>query len=270
MGGKKKKASTEALLARAAKAKADEGDGDWENDSEKLEAEREQAAAASNTVAPEVAKLQSPSQCPLGADKAAQAAIARRERELAKARVVANAAVKAKKSGSKSKVATNAKANQAAANTAAVEAERQRRAAVEAQVARSVLERADSLLREVRPQALNVQSLAETIEEWKALGCGGFERVLVGIHPGVSCDRSGQCPIIGLRYKMRKEFCVGLPMGYDVCQEEFRRMGAEEAARYDEIAPSATQPLVYAAAAEHDDVVIHTLASCGGGLQETT
>ncbi|KAL3920857.1 MAG: hypothetical protein SGPRY_005104, partial [Prymnesium sp.] len=52
----------------------------------------------------------------------------------------------------------------------------------------------------------------------------------LGYHPGVTCDRTGQCPIIGNRYKLKNE-------NYDVCETEFLKMPAEERARYNCIPP---------------------------------
>merc|ERR1719171_2813115 len=39
------------------------------------------------------------------------------------------------------------------------------------------------------------------------------ERPLVGVHPGVECDRSGMCPIVGVRYNLRGR-------NFDLCQAE--------------------------------------------------
>uniref|UniRef100_A0A7S2GEM6 Uncharacterized protein n=1 Tax=Haptolina brevifila TaxID=156173 RepID=A0A7S2GEM6_9EUKA len=52
----------------------------------------------------------------------------------------------------------------------------------------------------------------------------------LGYHPGVTCDRSGQNPIVGNRYKLRDE-------NYDVCKAEFERMPAEEQEEYTRIPP---------------------------------
>ena len=38
---------------------------------------------------------------------------------------------------------------------------------------------------------------------------------------------------------------LALPMGYDVCEDEYAKMGAAEACRYEELAPPAVQGLVY-------------------------
>ena len=58
----------------------------------------------------------------------------------------------------------------------------------------------------------------------------GLEPKELGYHPGVTCDRSGQSPIVGNRYKMRDE-------NYDVCEAEYEQMPSEEQAEYTKIAP---------------------------------
>jgi len=52
----------------------------------------------------------------------------------------------------------------------------------------------------------------------------------LGYHPGVTCDRTGQSPIIGNRYKLKNE-------NYDVCEAEFLKMGETERERYSRISP---------------------------------
>jgi len=49
-------------------------------------------------------------------------------------------------------------------------------------------------------------------------------------HPGVSCDRSGMTPIVGMRYKLRGH-------NYDLCEAEFNKLNEAEKANYDAIPP---------------------------------
>merc|ERR1719198_1749661 len=51
-----------------------------------------------------------------------------------------------------------------------------------------------------------------------------------GLHPGVECDRSGMCPIIGMRYNLKGH-------NYDLCQSEYDKLNAEEKANYIAIPP---------------------------------
>jgi len=55
------------------------------------------------------------------------------------------------------------------------------------------------------------------------------------IHPGVSCDRSGMCPIVGIRYNLRGK-------NYDLCQAEFDKLASAEKLMYDAIPPPALPP----------------------------
>ena len=61
-------------------------------------------------------------------------------------------------------------------------------------------------------------------------------------HPGVTCDRSGMCPIIGTRYHLRGE-------DYDLCQEEWDKLPSDEK-KYDAIPPSEATPMDIVAAKE--------------------
>ena len=45
------------------------------------------------------------------------------------------------------------------------------------------------------------------------------------MHPGICCDRSGQCPIIGPRFHLEGE-------DYDLCQEEFDKCSEAEKLMY--------------------------------------
>merc|ERR1719399_2542237 len=53
------------------------------------------------------------------------------------------------------------------------------------------------------------------------------------VHFGVSCDRSGQCPIVGTRYNLRGH-------NYDLCQAEFDKLADNEKALYHAIPPPAS------------------------------
>jgi len=53
---------------------------------------------------------------------------------------------------------------------------------------------------------------------------------VAGIHPGVECDRSGQNPIVGMRYHLRGH-------NYDLCQSEFDKLSAADKALYTPIHP---------------------------------
>jgi len=47
----------------------------------------------------------------------------------------------------------------------------------------------------------------------------------LAVHHGVTCDRSGMCPILGIRYKRRGE-------DYDLCQAEYKKLTPEEQAAF--------------------------------------
>merc|ERR1719274_258366 len=51
-----------------------------------------------------------------------------------------------------------------------------------------------------------------------------------GVHPGVTCDRSGMNPIVGIRYHL-----VG--HNYDLCQAEFDKLDLAEKKLYQKIPP---------------------------------
>jgi len=57
----------------------------------------------------------------------------------------------------------------------------------------------------------------------------GTERQM-GFHPGVTCDKSGQCPIFGWRFHLKGE-------NYDLCESEFNKLPDEEKPNYEKIAP---------------------------------
>jgi hypothetical protein len=51
-----------------------------------------------------------------------------------------------------------------------------------------------------------------------------------GSHPGVSCDRSGMMPIVGMRYHLRG-------YDYDLCQAEYDKLSEFEKCQYEAMAP---------------------------------
>lgn len=51
-----------------------------------------------------------------------------------------------------------------------------------------------------------------------------------GVHPGVACDRSGECPIVGNRYNLRGH-------NYDLCQAEYDKLPAQEKLLYATVPP---------------------------------
>ena len=51
-----------------------------------------------------------------------------------------------------------------------------------------------------------------------------------GIHPGVSCDKSGMNPIVGFRYHLRGH-------NYDLCDAEYPKLPPKEQACFEKIAP---------------------------------
>eukprot|EP00320_Phaeocystis_rex_P019060 CAMPEP_0119055834 /NCGR_PEP_ID=MMETSP1178-20130426/469_1 /TAXON_ID=33656 /ORGANISM="unid sp, Strain CCMP2000" /LENGTH=658 /DNA_ID=CAMNT_0007036479 /DNA_START=67 /DNA_END=2043 /DNA_ORIENTATION=+ len=51
-----------------------------------------------------------------------------------------------------------------------------------------------------------------------------------GFHPGVTCDKTGQCPIFGWRFHLSGQ-------NYDLCEAEFNKLPEAEKAGYEKIAP---------------------------------
>lgn len=56
------------------------------------------------------------------------------------------------------------------------------------------------------------------------------EAVQKGFHPGVTCDRTGQCPIFGWRFNLTGK-------NYDLCEAEYNKLPDSEKALYQRIAP---------------------------------
>ena len=67
------------------------------------------------------------------------------------------------------------------------------------------------------------------------LGTQVEEAISKGIHPGVECDRSGQCPIVGTRYNLRGH-------NFDLCQAEFDKIPSAERPLYEAIPPLVQGP----------------------------
>jgi len=61
-----------------------------------------------------------------------------------------------------------------------------------------------------------------------------------GIHPGVECDRSGMCPIVGVRYHLKGH-------DYDLCQAEYDKLADKDKAQYEAIQPPTLAPPAAAA-----------------------
>ena len=53
-----------------------------------------------------------------------------------------------------------------------------------------------------------------------------------GFHPGISCDRSGMNPIVGMRFHLR-----GSEPSYDLCQAEYDKLDDAEKGLYEAIPP---------------------------------
>jgi len=58
----------------------------------------------------------------------------------------------------------------------------------------------------------------------------GADMASQGFHPGVECDRSGMCPIVGVRYNLKGH-------DYDLCQREFDKLPSAEKLMYTPIPP---------------------------------
>ena len=61
-------------------------------------------------------------------------------------------------------------------------------------------------------------------------GGGAHAPAAKGFHPGVSCDKSNQCPIFGWRYHLKGH-------NYDLCEAEFNKLPDAEKGGYEKIAP---------------------------------
>merc|ERR1719502_1863829 len=53
-----------------------------------------------------------------------------------------------------------------------------------------------------------------------------------GVHDGVTCDKSGMCPIVGNRYHLTGH-------NYDLCEAEYMKLDAKEQAHFRKIPPPA-------------------------------
>jgi len=60
-----------------------------------------------------------------------------------------------------------------------------------------------------------------------AAGCGYGD---ANVHPGVACDKTGMCPIVGNRYNLTGH-------NYDLCEAEYLKLPADEQAKFKKISP---------------------------------
>jgi len=63
-----------------------------------------------------------------------------------------------------------------------------------------------------------------------------------GCHPGVTCDKSGMAPIVGIRYHLQGH-------DYDLCEAEYVKLSTEERAKFVPIPPPSMGPCMAAMAA---------------------
>lgn len=77
-----------------------------------------------------------------------------------------------------------------------------------------------------KPGGTNPRYLASLLMKTSSIlgGCNAYASSQV-VHPGVTCDKSGMCPIVGPRYNLRG-------MNYDLCQAEFDKLSPDEQAKY--------------------------------------
>ena len=57
---------------------------------------------------------------------------------------------------------------------------------------------------------------------------GDLPAAAPAVHHGVTCDRSGMCPIVGTRYHLPGQ-------DYDLCQAEWDKLPPQEQATYERI-----------------------------------
>ena len=279
MGGKKKKASTAELQARLTAQTQKEpfaDDDGWEGDAALIEQERtsEPAKPSSEPAKPAVMPAEPPIPTIDPTPSTAELELLAKRREV-EARVIAcklqqqreraallgdgakaagtSARMKGKAKGKKNTrgteggvvlpAAPDPVAQQAAPPERSTSAERQRRADYKAAHQQP---EAPLIVTVVRSPS-NVWAPEEMMEAWTALDEGGFEQEMICVHPGVSCDRSGQAPIIGSRHKLREEHCdpVEHPLGYDLCAAEFTKLGLDEQGKYDTIPAPYTELLAF-------------------------
>ena len=82
-------------------------------------------------------------------------------------------------------------------------------------------------------------------------------------HPGFTCTKSGQSPIVGFRYHYEEKDDYGDPTGehHNLCEAEFAKLPDEEKAKYEKIAPPCSKSLQDCEAAiadgNHDFEIIY-------------
>ena len=174
-----------------------------------------------------------------GRGKKAKAAA---EREAAKSREAAGAAARARAAFVPSAAAAAGSAGKPSGRAGGD------RGSACSSTAERALRTEQPLLSEVPPHPRHVWVADETLEEWAAVGGGGFERARLGYHPGTSCDRTGAHPIVGVRYQLAppdllqqpeafNEFRRRYPYGYDLCEEAYWEAPPAERARYVAVPP---------------------------------
>jgi hypothetical protein len=62
------------------------------------------------------------------------------------------------------------------------------------------------------------------------LKAGQADAAQKGFHPGVTCDKTGQCPIFGWRFNLTGK-------NYDLCEAEYNKLPDSEKAQYQRMAP---------------------------------
>jgi len=62
------------------------------------------------------------------------------------------------------------------------------------------------------------------------LKTGQADAAQKGFHPGVTCDKTGQCPIFGWRFNLTGK-------NYDLCEAEYNKLPDSEKAQYQRMAP---------------------------------
>ena len=80
-------------------------------------------------------------------------------------------------------------------------------------------------------------------------------------HPGVTCTKSGQSPIVGFRYHWEEKDLYGRATHHNLCEAEFAKLPDEEKAKYEKIAPPCSKSLQDCEAAiadgNHDFEIIY-------------
>jgi len=107
----------------------------------------------------------------------------------------------------------------------------------------------ESLPPSVRAQIPNAEldvgaTIASNIASAMNMGLGGVSFSVkgggggygdVGVHPGVTCDKSGMCPIVGPRFNLKGH-------NYDLCEAEYNLLDAAEQAKFVRIDPPFGKP----------------------------